>query len=397
MSISQLETIQFHNQSLIVLNHENKPYIAMKPVCENIGLDWHAQLNRINRHNVLNKGVVMIATPTKGGIQKLACLPISMINGWLFGIDTNRAKPEIRQKLEQYQSECFDVLYNHFMQKEKTLPPTQPIPVEPTDVKIETVKFYDKEIDVIFHENLPYIIVKQISDNIGINYTTARDRIQKRNDINHTLKYIKLPTNGGMQRYLCLPLSMLNVWLQKLIPSRTSAGDMLIRYQIECFNFLFSHFAQNGYKRIAPVMTNQVNNESSHEKLTNIQMRELTQKIHEISNQFPFSRTANNAIWFSIRYVTGTPSPQPFEVRHLFSIIQEINRINAILTKYIEATKQNERRMFEHVIRKRENIDDILDPLEQEIKSIKDLTYNDLIKSVKPCHKITSNDITGQE
>lgn len=114
---TQLETIQFHNQSLIVLNHENKPYIAMKPVCENIGLDWHAQLNRINRHNVLGKGVVMIATPTKGGIQKLACLPISMINGWLFGIDTNRVKPEIRQKLEQYQLECFDVLYNHFMPK----------------------------------------------------------------------------------------------------------------------------------------------------------------------------------------------------------------------------------------------------------------------------------------
>ena len=117
MNNTKLETIQFHNQSLIVLNHENKPYIAMKPVCENIGLDWHAQLNRINRHNVLGKGVVMIATPTKGGIQKLACLPISMINGWLFGIDTNRVKPEIRQKLEQYQLECFDVLYNHFMPK----------------------------------------------------------------------------------------------------------------------------------------------------------------------------------------------------------------------------------------------------------------------------------------
>lgn len=275
--------------------------------------------------------------------------------------------------------------------------PSLPVPVEPTEAEIETVKFYDQEIDVIFHENLPYIIVKQISDNIGINYNTSRDQIQKRNDINHTLKYIKLPTNGGTQRYLCLPLSMLNVWLQKLVPSRTKVGDMLMKYQCECFNFLFNHFAQNGYKRIAPVMTNQVNNESSHEKLTAAQMRELTQKIHEISNQFPCSRTANNAIWFAIRYVTGTPSPQPFEVRHLFSIIQEINRINAILTKYIEATKQNERRMFEHVIRKRENIDDILDPLEQEIKSIKDLTYNDLIKSVKPCHKITSNDITGQE
>ena len=114
---TQLETIQFHNQQLIVLNHENKPYIAMKPVCENIGLDWHAQRQRIHRHHVLSKGEVMITLPSKSGNQEYLCLPISMLNGWLFGIDTNRVKPEIRQILEQYQLECFDVLYNHFMPK----------------------------------------------------------------------------------------------------------------------------------------------------------------------------------------------------------------------------------------------------------------------------------------
>ena len=117
MSSTQLETIQFHNQQLIVLNHENKPYIAMKPVCENIGLDWHAQRQRIHRHHVLSKGEVMITLPSKSGNQEYLCLPISMLNGWLFGIDTNRVKPEIRQILEQYQLECFDVLYNHFMPK----------------------------------------------------------------------------------------------------------------------------------------------------------------------------------------------------------------------------------------------------------------------------------------
>ena len=114
---TQLETIQFHNQSLIVLNHENKPYIAMKPVCENIGLDWHAQRQRIHRHHVLSQGEVMITLPSKSGNQEYLCLPISMLNGWLFGIDTNRVKPEIRATLEQYQLECFDVLYDHFMPK----------------------------------------------------------------------------------------------------------------------------------------------------------------------------------------------------------------------------------------------------------------------------------------
>lgn len=113
----KLETIQFHNQSLIVLNHQNKPYVAMKPICENIGLDWEAQRQRIKRHHVLSKGAFMIKVPSKGGEQQYLCLPISMINGWLFGIDTNRVKQEIRPTLEQYQLECFDVLYNHFMPK----------------------------------------------------------------------------------------------------------------------------------------------------------------------------------------------------------------------------------------------------------------------------------------
>ena len=117
MSSTQLETIQFHNQFLVVLNHENKPYIAMKPVCENIGLDWEAQRQRIKRHHVLSKGAFMIKVPSKGGEQQYLCLPISMLNGWLFGIDTNRVKPEIRATLEQYQLECFDVLYDHFMPK----------------------------------------------------------------------------------------------------------------------------------------------------------------------------------------------------------------------------------------------------------------------------------------
>ena len=117
MSNTKLETIQFHRQQLIVLNYQDKPYVAMKPICENIGLNWATQFKRIQRHYVLSQGVVMMTIPSKSGVQQYLCLPISMLNGWLFGIDTSRVKPEIRDTLEQYQLECFDVLYNHFMQK----------------------------------------------------------------------------------------------------------------------------------------------------------------------------------------------------------------------------------------------------------------------------------------
>ncbi|MCO6551526.1 MAG: phage antirepressor N-terminal domain-containing protein [Gilliamella sp.] len=146
MSNTKLETIQFHNQQLIVLNHKNKPYIAMKPVCENIGLDWHAQRQRIHRHHVLSKGEVIITSPSKSGNQEYLCLPISMINGWLFGIETSRVKPGIRATLEQYQLECFDVLYNHFMPK-VAQPYTNTIPVTPNRELLPKGVYHNKSLN----------------------------------------------------------------------------------------------------------------------------------------------------------------------------------------------------------------------------------------------------------
>ncbi|XKM12656.1 phage antirepressor N-terminal domain-containing protein [Orbaceae bacterium ac157xtp] len=114
----KLETIQFHNQSLIVLNHQDKPYVAIKPICENIGLDWEAQRQRIKRNEILNSTAFMIKVVAKDGKNReVLCLPLGYINGWLFGIETSRVKPEIKPLLKQYQLECFDVLYNHFMPK----------------------------------------------------------------------------------------------------------------------------------------------------------------------------------------------------------------------------------------------------------------------------------------
>ena len=37
------QTVGFHNQSLVTLQKDGIAYVAMKPICENIGLDWEAQ------------------------------------------------------------------------------------------------------------------------------------------------------------------------------------------------------------------------------------------------------------------------------------------------------------------------------------------------------------------
>ncbi|MGO3056987.1 MAG: phage antirepressor N-terminal domain-containing protein [Halomonas sp.] len=113
ISASQV-SINFHGTVIPTFNVKGVIRVAMKTICQSIGLDWRSQRQRIMRHPVLSKGVVIITTPSKGGAQRSLTLPLSKLNGWLFGVDATRVKPEIREKLVEYQEECFDVLSDYW-------------------------------------------------------------------------------------------------------------------------------------------------------------------------------------------------------------------------------------------------------------------------------------------
>ena len=138
--MNQVQNISFNGQTVPVFTQNNQHYVAMKPICENIGLDWKAQYDRIKRHAVLSEGMVMMTTPSKGGEQQTICLPLDYLNGWLFGVEANRVKPQIRESLLQYQRECFRVLNEHFNSRVGHPKPTRALPDGLTGEQIEAVK-----------------------------------------------------------------------------------------------------------------------------------------------------------------------------------------------------------------------------------------------------------------
>jgi hypothetical protein len=117
MSQNQITTVDFHGQAIIAATIDGKPFVPMKPICDNIGLAWNAQFERIKRHPVMNTCIRMtrIQMPGDDQSREVVCLPLGMLNGWLFGVDVNRVKADLREKLMDYQRECFDVLFQHFM------------------------------------------------------------------------------------------------------------------------------------------------------------------------------------------------------------------------------------------------------------------------------------------
>lgn len=126
MSKHQTATIDFHGQPLVVITDDAQHLVAMKPVCEGIGLAWHGQFERIRRDEVLSTCVRVIRMQLPGDTQQreVVCLPIDYLNGWLFGIDVNRCREEIRPALIHYKRECYAALAAYWQEKEVEYTPS---------------------------------------------------------------------------------------------------------------------------------------------------------------------------------------------------------------------------------------------------------------------------------
>ena len=125
----ELLPVTFHGDTLYVANHQNQPYVPMRPIVESMGLDWGSQSTKLNS-NKARWGVVIITTPSKsGGRQKHLCLPLRKLPGWLMTLHPNRVAAGKREKVVRYQNECDDVLWEHWGHNNP--PPALPAPSTP--------------------------------------------------------------------------------------------------------------------------------------------------------------------------------------------------------------------------------------------------------------------------
>jgi hypothetical protein len=106
-------------------------YVPLRHLCNLIGVSYQGQAQRIRRDPVLSAklaGVNVTFTPDPerggGGTQTVNCLPLPYLNGWMFGINANRVKPEIKDKLIRYQEDCYQVLADAFLGPYRTTSPT---------------------------------------------------------------------------------------------------------------------------------------------------------------------------------------------------------------------------------------------------------------------------------
>lgn len=130
-SLQQI-TVPFHNAELYIVEHEGQPYTPMKPIVDGMGLDWKSQFVKLKQRFI--KGMVEITIPTKGGLQTMLCLMLRKLPAWLYSVNANKVKPELRPIVIKYQEECDDVLWDYW---------TKGQAINPRTTKVERTPLHD--------------------------------------------------------------------------------------------------------------------------------------------------------------------------------------------------------------------------------------------------------------
>lgn len=127
--MSQLSPVTFHGDTIFCLTHENQPYTPMKPIVENMGISWQGQQVKLTT-NAERWGIKMILIPTASGQQDMLCMPVRKLPAYFSSINPKKVRPELRAKIELYQNESDDALWNYWINGRAERPtPDAPSPI----------------------------------------------------------------------------------------------------------------------------------------------------------------------------------------------------------------------------------------------------------------------------
>jgi HAMP domain-containing protein len=121
--------VEFYGDVIIaVRTSDGSVHVPVRPVCDLLGVNWAAQYRRINRDAVLAEELRSVEITAQEGermvARKMQCLPLDYISGFLFGINADRVKPDLKERVVRYQRECYKVLAEAFQEGRLTSEPS---------------------------------------------------------------------------------------------------------------------------------------------------------------------------------------------------------------------------------------------------------------------------------
>lgn len=107
--------VNFYDDQIIALvMPDGSAYIPLRHICAMIGVDWPGQRRRVLNDPVIAPELETIEITVEDKYRTvrraMLCVPLDLLSGFLFGINANRVRQDLREPLMRYQREAYKVL-----------------------------------------------------------------------------------------------------------------------------------------------------------------------------------------------------------------------------------------------------------------------------------------------
>lgn len=135
------QTIKVNNQEIKIVTEGNEKYVAIKPICEALGVKYDTQIEKINNDEILSQ-----LTPLRGSVgadkknREMRVIPLRFVFGWLFTINPKNVKPEIKDQIIAYRMECYNALFDLFTKRTVILSERTKLQIEIDELEADLKK-----------------------------------------------------------------------------------------------------------------------------------------------------------------------------------------------------------------------------------------------------------------
>lgn len=114
-SDTALVAIDFHGDQIVTFQQNGEPYVAMRRVVENLGLNWAGQHAKLSDQGEKFACMDIHTHDTLGRPTEMLAMPVAKLPLWLASINPNKIPNEAkRAKIELYQSESAIALHDYW-------------------------------------------------------------------------------------------------------------------------------------------------------------------------------------------------------------------------------------------------------------------------------------------
>ena len=100
--VEQLAVTFFETPCLAVRSADGTIYLAIRDVCDAIGLRLSGQLRRLRAHPDLKIGLARFRVVTAGGLQAVDCLILEFVPAWIATVSRANATPIVQERLRYF-------------------------------------------------------------------------------------------------------------------------------------------------------------------------------------------------------------------------------------------------------------------------------------------------------